>query len=442
MVEQENPTREQPMIHPSCCGERNALLKPWAVHCTGEVVHKYPAGHPGQRTFFQQDRDRMLHSEAFRRLGYKTQVFVVHEGDFYRTRLTHTLEVSQVARGIAGALGANEDLCETVAYAHDIGHPPFGHRGEAALDELLSGALEAKFGLVKPIGGKAFEQNFQSFRIVDSLEKRYPGFPGLNLSWHALHAILKHHTAFDKPVLPYHLGAWAHGEAETIKSRFLDTPGCSAEAQIVNLADQIAWVTHDLEDALRVRFLTVEELRDLNNPLLQQAWARAEEGAPDWNKDRILWGRLIVRNMINLLINDVLSISRDKAARMVNVEAVIGRPEPVVDFSAEMAASVEGMRKFLIERVYTHPVVERMSVKAAGILERLFESLTHDLLDQESQSARLLPRVTRKRLEAQVNPVAKYQVVVDFLAGMTDRFATEFYRILYAPDERGITSLY
>lgn len=432
--------------NPDCCSPvcapRNALLAPWAVACSPGVSHEFPHRHPGNRTHFQQDRDRLLHSEAFRRLGYKTQVFVVHEGDFYRTRLTHTLEVSQVARGLACALRANEDLCETVAYAHDLGHPPFGHRGEDALDALYAGLLDRRLGLARPPGRKAFEQNFQSYRIVSRLEKRYADFPGLNLSRPALHAILKHHTAYDAPALPYPLEASEPEEAGRIRREYLDTAGCSVEAQIVNIADQIAWVTHDLEDALRVRFLKVEELRDLNNPLLMAAWDRAHEGAPDWEKDSILWARLLVRNMIDLLIGDVIAASSPRLSRLENPEAVVGSREPAVDFSPSMASSVRAMREMLFSRVYTHPVVERMSAKAASIIERLFESLTRDLLEPGSVSIRLLPLATRARVEEARDPVARYGVVVDFLGGMTDRFASEFYRVLYEPEERGITSLY
>ena len=430
------------MDHREACAARNALTAPWAVRCDGDVRHEHAAQHPANRTFFQQDRDRLLHSEAFRRLGYKTQVFVVHEGDFYRTRLTHTLEVSQVARGLAWALGANEDLCEAVAYAHDLGHPPFGHRGEEALDQLFGELLERRLGVRRPPGGRAFEQNYQSYRIVSLLERRYPAFPGLNLSHPALHAVLKHHTAFDRPTVPYPLTLAEAALADRAAWEYLDTPGCSVEAQIVNLADQVAWVTHDLEDALRVRFLSVEELAHLEVPLLQEARERAMTAGPGWDRDRILWARLLVRNMIDILINDVVHHSAPALARFGSPGEVAALEDPVAKFAPEMAESVTRLREFLFSRVYTHPVVERMSAKASGILERLFTSLTKDVLDSRSISRRLLPHVTRERLEAAPSDIGKLQVVVDFLAGMTDRFATEFYRVLFAPDERGITSLY
>ncbi len=430
------------MDHGRACELKNGALKRWAVTCAVDVQHEHPAPHPAERTYFQQDRDRLLHSEAFRRLGYKTQVFVVHEGDFYRTRLTHTLEVSQVARGLAWALGANEDLCEAIAYAHDLGHPPFGHRGERSLDELFGDALDRRLGLRRPPGGKAFEQNYQSFRIVSELEKRYPAFMGLNLSYPALHGILKHHTAFDAPILPYPVVAAHPARAREVEARYLSTTGCTAEAQIVNLADQVAWVTHDLEDALRVRFLSVEELAELPIPLLRIAWDRARAAGPGWDRDRILWGRLLVRNMIDVLMTDVISASGERLEAFGSSAEIVARREPVVAFSPGMAHSVESLRTFLFTRVYTHPVVERMSAKASGILERLFSSLEKDILEPGSMSARLLPSATRERLDAAGDGAAKIQVVVDFLAGMTDRFATEFYRVLFEPDEKGITSLY
>jgi len=307
---------------------------------------------------------------------------------------------------------------------------------------LLGEALDKRLGIWRPLNGKAFEQNYQSYRVVEELERRYTDFPGLNLSWQALHGILKHHTAFDNPALPYPYEISDPDGSAEVKSKYFETAGCSVEAQIVNAADQIAWVTHDLEDALRVRFLTVEELRELPNPLLRKAGERALESASGWEKDRILWGRLLVRNMIDLLINDVLPVSSGNLSNFSSPGEIIARRDAAVDFSPGMADAVRDLREFLVERVYTNPVVERMSVKAAGILERLFKSLTKDLLEPGCTSIKLLPRSTQARMEEVTHPVAKYLVVVDFLAGMTDRFATEFYRVLYAPEEKSITSLY
>lgn len=429
------------MDHVAGCSLRPPNRSAWASLCFGNMGHEFPARHPRDRTCHQQDRDRILHCEAFRRLGYKTQVFVIHEGDFYRTRLTHSLEVAQIARGIACALGANEDLCEAVAYAHDLGHPPFGHRGEGALDELLGAFLEKRLGLVRPGGGKAFEQNFQSFRIVARLERRYLDFPGLNLTASTQEGILRHATAFDTPTIPYPVA-----EADPVlasRGRSLSTLAASpsVEAQIVNVADQVAWVTHDLEDALRVRFLRREDLAALDNELVHTAVSRL--GHSDLaDRDGVLWGRLLIRNMIDLLISDAVQTSLADADSAKSEGEVRGRTQPLASFSAQTALSVEGVRRHLMEKVYTNPVVERMSLKAHHILSRMFEELTKDILERESMSARLLPSATRARLEEAPDGVGKALVVTDFLAGMTDRFATEFYRVLYEPDERSITSLY
>jgi len=429
------------MEHASICTQRSASMAPWAAHCGGSMGHEFPAPHPTHRTCHQQDRDRILHCEAFRRLGYKTQVFVIHEGDFYRTRLTHSLEVAQIARGIACALGANEDLCEAVSYAHDLGHPPFGHRGEEALDELLAAFLDARLGLARPPEGKAFEQNFQSFRVVSRLERRYLDFPGLNLTAHTVEGILRHTTAFDTPVVPYPValsdpvlagrGAACMGEGSA--------PG--AEAQIVNAADQIAWATHDLEDALRVRFLRPGELLEETIPLLHEATERMG-GNVDPKEDSVVWGRMLIRNLIDLLITDIVAESRSRLADVGGAEALRSSDVPYVAFSEAIRESVESLRMLLIERVYTHPVVERMSYKAVNILSRMFETLTKDILEADSMSARLLPAPTRRRLDEAEHAAGKALVVADFLAGMTDRFASEFYRVLYQPDERSITSLY
>lgn len=428
-----------PEIHR--CVPLENRMSPCALRCAVDLEHEFPTAHPKYRSFFQQDKDRILHSEAFRRLGYKTQVFVVHEGDFYRTRLTHSLEVSQVSRSLAVALGANEDLCEAVSYAHDLGHPPFGHRGEETLDILFEEALEKKTGLKRPEGKKAFEQNFQSYRIVSELEKRYFEFPGLNLSVPTLRALLRHETAYDSPTIPYPFEAAKPERAKMILERYFSSKHPSLEAQIVNAADQIAWVTHDLEDALRVRFLTAESLNELNNPLLKTAEERYN-GSGKWGKDRILWGRLLIRNMIDILISDLVQETLAKLPGFPSPQQVEDEGKDLVAFSPEMDKAVASIRDFLYERVYTHPIAERMSSKASFILEQLFLKLTKDIEKKDSSSMKLLPYTTQDLLGGIDEPVKRIQIVVDFMAGMTDRFAGEFYRILFDSDERGITSLY
>lgn len=426
--------------HP--CDRAESLLAPYAVKCAPGLAHEHGTVHPRFRSFFQQDKDRILHSEAFRRLGYKTQVFVVHEGDFYRTRLTHSLEVAQVSRSLAVALGANEDLCEAVAYAHDLGHPPFGHRGEDALDLLFEEALDKKAGLKRTDKKKkAFEQNFQSYRIVSELEKRYPDFPGLNLSVPTLKALLRHETAFDRPAISY---PFEHSEPKRtgeIMNLYFSSKNPSLEAQIVNLADQIAWVTHDLEDALRVRFLSAEDLDELDNFLLGSAEERIEKGHK-WEKERILWGRLLIRNMIDILINDLVNETSKKLEGYQSPEEIEEAGSLIVAFSPPISEAVTQLRDFLFDRVYTHPIAERMSSKASLILERIFYALTKDIEQTDSQSMKLLPYSTQELFKKARDPVKRIQIVVDFMAGMTDRFASEFYRILFEPEERGITSLY
>ena len=422
------------------CEKFESNLAGYAIRCKEDLKHEYNTTHPLHRSFFMQDKDRILHSEAFRRLGYKTQVFVVHEGDFYRTRLTHSLEVAQISRSIALALDCNEDLVEAVAYAHDLGHPPFGHRGEECLNKLYENALREKFGIEVKNGLKCFEQNFQSYRIVSELEKRYLSHPGLNLSKPTLKALLRHETEYDIPQIPFPLEICKKENIERIKKDYFDTKSPSLEAQIVNSADQIAWVTHDLEDALRVRFLSVEDLDELENPLLKLAEERMAKKAS--SKDKILWGRLLIRNMIDILITDLVSGNYEKIIKFSSPLEIENCEKPILNFSPEIEKAVVQMRDFLYERVYTHPIAERMSSKASMILEKLFNKLTEDIESQTSHSKKLLPYSTQQLVNKEKKPIMKLQTVIDFISGMTDRFATEFYSILFAPEERGITSLY
>lgn len=423
------------------CSRIEFNLAPYAAKCSLTLPHEYPQEHPKFRSFFQQDKDRVLHSEAFRRLGYKTQVFVVYEGDFYRTRLTHSLEVAQISRSLAVAFGANEDFVEAVAYAHDLGHPPFGHRGEETLNILFKEVLSTKFGIKIPEGRKAFEQNYQSYRIVSELEKRYFEFPGLNLSIPVLKALLRHETAFDIPSIPYPVELASKEKAKQVKEIYFNTKSPSLEAQIVNAADQIAWVTHDLEDALRVRFLNIYDLKKLDNYLLNSSEERSKRKG-NLENDPILWGRNLIRNMIDILISDLVDQNIDTLSKFNSSQEIEELEYPVLKFSNNIEKSVENLRHFLFERVYTHPIAERMSLKASMILEKTFEKLVKDIEKEDSSSQKLLPYSTQEILKNEKHPVKRVQIVIDFIAGMTDRFASEFYRILFEPEERGITSLY
>jgi dGTPase len=423
------------------CSQLESYLAPYATKCSIDLPHEYPQQHPKYRSFFQQDKDRVLHSESFRRLGYKTQVFVVYEGDFYRTRLTHSLEVAQVSRSLAVAFRANEDLVEAVAYAHDLGHPPFGHRGEETLNSLFKETLSNKFKINFPTKRKAFEQNYQSYRIVSELERRYFEFPGLNLSIPVLKALLRHETAFDIPSIPYPVELVSENKVQKVKELYFDTKSPSLEAQIVNIADQIAWVTHDLEDALRVRFLQIDDLRKLDNHLLNLSEERIKKGI-NWQKDTILWGRLLIRNMIDILITDLVNENYQKLSSFKSPEEIEKLDYVFLKFSPEIEKAVEDLRNFLLQRVYTHPIAERMSSKASMILERTFEKLVKDIECKNSSSLKLLPYSTQEILNKEDDGIKRVQIIVDFIAGMTDRFASEFYRILFEPEERGITSLY
>jgi len=276
--------------------------------------------------------------------------------------------------------------------------------------------------------------------VVSRLERRYTDFPGLNLTLHTLEGILRHTTAFDRPVIPYPVRECAPELVDRGLSCIGTGPSSSVECQIVNVADQIAWVTHDVEDAIRVRFLHAEDLLAFRNPLVQAAVERIAPASH--SDDSVLWTRLLIRNMIDLLISDVVAASRRLLEGADSADEVRARPGASVAFSESIGGAVDGMREFLLGRVYTHPIVERMSLKADRILSRIFETLTEDILERGSKSIRLLPLSTRHRLEGAGHPVGRILVVADFLAGMTDRFASEFYRVLFQPDERSITSLY
>lgn len=351
------------------------------------------------RTQFQRDRDRIIYSTAFRRLQQKTQVFVVHEGDFYRTRLTHTLEVMQHARTLAREFGANEDLAEAISLAHDLGHAPFGHGGEEQLQELMKG-----------FGG--FEHNLQSLRIVDLLEQRYPRFPGLNLCWETREGIARHETAYDKPEVPEEF-------------RASKQPGI--ETQIVNIADELAFCAHDLDDALRVGLIIEEVLDKTDNPIWKEVLERANKEVPDDLEKR---RKRAVRHLIELLNIDVMEQT------MKNIESYgIRTPEdvrnsdvPVVDFSADKKGRFEQLRDTLYNEVYTNSVVTMMVEKGKKIVRELFQAYLRE--------PNLLPKSVQDRLRRE----HKYRVICDYISGMTDRFAMDTYEMMFEPYEKILMS--
>ena len=355
---------------------------------------------PAYRNAFQRDRDRIIHSAAFRRLEYKTQVFVNHEGDMFRTRLTHSIEVAQISRTIARALELNEDLVEAIALAHDLGHTPFGHAGQDALNACM-----------REHGG--FEHNLQSLRVVDLLEERYASFPGLNLTWETREGILKHCSRANARRLG------------TLGERFLNGGQPSLEAQVANLADEIAYNNHDVDDGLRAGLLDIETLAEVAFFREQHQAVRARW--PD------LAGRRVVHETIRAMINhqatDLLDTSRAAidAAGPRSVDDVRGHRGPLIRFSAPMLAQHRELKQLLRRRLYRHYRVFRMSMKAQRIVK--------DLFDVFFDTPRALPHDVQRRIEEQGgNESVRARLVADYVAGMTDRFAIAEYGRLFTVD--------
>jgi dGTPase len=350
------------------------------------------------RSPWQRDRDRIIHSSAFRKLQHKTQVFVTHVGDFYRTRLTHSIEVAQIARSIARELALDEDLAEALALAHDLGHPPFGHAGEEALNRSM-----------KPYGG--FDHNAQSLRIVTRLEARYAAFDGLNLTWETLEGLVKHNG---KPTKP-------HGYIESFNKSFDLQLGthASAEAQVAALADDIAYHSHDLDDGMRAGLFGTEEIGHL--PVVREALAEARRSGLDVPPPRLR--HETIRRVIHALVSDVVEESRRRLTALApdSAEKIRRAKQPVIGFSPRMADANHAIKAFLRARMYQHWRVNRMSGKARRMTEALFAVLHEDTAT--------LPDGWRS-LAGEGQPAQAAQVVCDYVAGMTDRFAIEEYRRL------------
>ena len=351
------------------------------------------------RSDFQRDRDRIIHSSAFRRLQYKTQVFVFHEGDYYRTRLTHSIEVAQIARSIARALGLNEDLAEAVALAHDLGHTPFGHAGEDALDAVM-----------QPYGG--FDHNEQAFRILTELERHYAGFDGLNLTWETLEGVVKHNGPV-KAARPSIAAFCRRFDLE------LDTHA-SAEAQVAALADDIAYNNHDLADGLRAGLFAVHDLAQL--PLVGPTFAAVERQHPGLEPGRLR--HEAVRRLINLMVEDLLAETRRRLgeARPATAAALRRAGRPMVAFSAPLQASEKAIKAFLFKRMYRHHRVNRMIAKARRVVQELF----HGYMSQPQ----CLPEEWRRGAEPVEGP-QRARLVADYIAGMTDRYALEEHAKLF-----------
>lgn len=354
------------------------------------------------RSAYQRDRDRIIHSAAFRRLKHKTQVFVEHEGDYYRTRLTHSIEVAQVARTLARTLGLNEELAEAVALAHDLGHPPFGHTGEEALQAMTA-----------PYGG--FDHNAQALKIVTSLEAHYAEFDGLNLTWETLEGIAKHNGPVPEPV-PYALAAYnARHDLELATH-------ASAEAQVAAISDDIAYNNHDLADGLRAGLFTMDDLRKLPliGPCIATVDARWPGLAPSRREHEAL------RRFFGLLVEDVLATSQANlvAAQPEGPEDVRALGAPVIRFSDATFAELKRIRAFLFRRMYRHWTVQRMRRKSALVVRELFELFfEHPHLMPDEWSDMAIPADDTERA----------RTVADYIAGMTDRFALQEHRKLTDP---------
>jgi dGTPase len=372
-----------------------AVLAPYAMASGDSRGREHPEAEHAYRTAFQRDRDRVIHTAAFRRLDYKTQVFVYHEGDHYRNRLTHSLETAQIGRSLARMLGLNEDLVEAIALAHDLGHAPFGHAGERVLD-----------GEMREFGG--FEHNRQSLRVVEVIEHRYPGFRGLNLTWETREGLAKHRSDWDEPGVD---------TAEYGPGRFP-----SLEAQIANIADEIAYTAHDLDDGISSELLSFRSLQEV--PLWEFCYAEAERAAPGEPARLLVAGA--VRGIIGLLVADCaeatlaalgeLGVRRPDDARTA--------PRATVCIGPTMTAHFRSLKDFLNRNLYRHYRVRRMEVKAERILGELFSAYVED---QE-----LLP----PNFRAHIGVGTPERIICDYLAGMTDRYAIREYQKLFELTEK------
>ena len=358
------------------------LLAPYAAHSADSLGRKHPEPEHDMRTAFQRDRDRIIHTQAFRRLEYKTQVFVNHEGDHYRTRLTHTIEVSQIARSIARALGLNEELAEAVALAHDLGHPPFGHAGEKVLDELM-----------KDHGG--FEHNLQALRIVEILEKRYPSFPGLNLTWETREGVIKYLHRYQGPM----------------PSGLTNSISPSLEAQVVDVADEIAYNNHDLDDGLSSRLFDLEDVQD--TLLWREHYRSSKKSFPrsSWRESK----HDTIRRIINSQVQDIITSAceRIKTRQIRDISDVRENGHDLVVFGENMNERNIELKRFLMDRMYKNERVMKLEKSARKTLSGLFQLYVND--------PNKIPEHVRKLEKVD----GRHRMVCDYVAGMTDRYALQ-----------------
>ncbi|HED33682.1 MAG TPA: deoxyguanosinetriphosphate triphosphohydrolase [Gammaproteobacteria bacterium] len=384
-------------------------LASYACSESGSRGRLHPESDPVHRTQYQRDRDRIIHSAAFRRLEYKTQVFVNHEGDLFRTRLTHSLEVSQIGRSIARELHLHEDLAETIAIAHDLGHAPFGHAGQDALNRCM-----------KEYGG--FEHNLQSLRVVDELEEKYAEFPGLNLSFESREGILKHCS----PKNARNLGE--------LGQRFLDKNQPSLEAQVCDKADEIAYNNHDIDDGVRYGLITIEQL--LETRIFKEQYDVVIQKYPDINNTCLI--HEVIRRMISRMVVDLIDTSRQRIEQL-NLD----HPDDarkldhyVIGFSEEMQTQTLELKRFLMTNLYRHYRVQRMTTKAERVLSALFEAFINDLRILPPDALAHCNSLKEKNGD---NGIARG--VSDYLAGMTDRYAIVEYERIYNPRQLSFANL-
>lgn len=397
------------------------MLASYAANPLESLGRRHQESAPEHRNQFQRDRDRIIHSAAFRRLEYKTQVFVNHEGDLFRTRLTHSLEVAQIARAIARNLSLHEDLVEGIALAHDLGHTPFGHAGQDALHESM-----------REYGG--FEHNLQSLRVVDFLEQRYAHFDGLNLSFEMREGILKHCTLKNAAML---------GD---IGKRFIDKTQPSLEAQVANLADEVAYNNHDVDDGLRSGLLTVEGLQQVT--LFAEHWAEASRRYPQLQASSRAGRRLIhetIRRMINAQILDITAQSAGNIvqANVKTISDVRSNESPLIQFSAPMQAKQTELKRYLHKNLYRHYRVNRMTAKAKRVVQSLFNGFMAEpgLMPAEFQYQHT-ESTADQEINQQYYPLegssdaCQARMIADYIAGMTDRYAIREYQRLFEIAER------
>jgi dGTPase len=363
-------------------------LAPYAARSSMSKGRKYPEDFHPYRTEFQRDRERIIHCKAFRRLEYKTQVFLNHEGDHYRTRLTHTIEVAQIARTIARALRLNEDLAESIALAHDLGHTPFGHAGEKALDILLNDC-----------GG--FEHNRQSLRVVEVLENNYSPFPGLNLTWETREGIIKHSSSYDRPDI----------------SDYNPDEMPSLEAQIIDYADEIAYNNHDLDDGLSSGLLHIEDVEKLS------IWSMLKNKKRSISKDNNLASRERIREIINILSTDLIqntynNIEKYSIGLYVELKMCSSK---IASFSRGIETANDELKDFLREKLYNHYMVARMTLKSQKVVQELFNTYSKH------------PETLPPNYQNMIKGDSLLRTVTDYIAGMTDRYAVEEYKKITDP---------